>query len=95
MAAERLWVVFSTNLDRDDGLVKVPSPGQLLSEMLTSWLADLPESMAEGRSLVHEGHFEEEVWFHSLELSIEGMMPTINGRFLVQSQERDQQFQEQ
>lgn len=95
MAAERLWVVFSTNLDRDDGLVKVPSPGQLLSEMLKFRLADLPKSMAEGRSLIHEGHFEEEVWFHSLGLSIEGTMPTINGLFIVKSQERDQQFQKQ
>jgi hypothetical protein len=95
VAAERLWVVFPTNLDRDDGLVKVPSPGQLLSEMLIFRLADLPKSMAEGRSLVHEGHFEEEVWFHSLELSIKGIMPTINGLSVVKSQERDQQFQEQ
>jgi hypothetical protein len=46
MAAERFWVVFSANLDRNYGLVKVPSPGQLLSEMLELWFWDLPKGVA-------------------------------------------------
>lgn len=62
--------------------------------MLKNGHMDLPESVAEGRSLVHEGHFEEEVRFHSLGLSIEGMMPTINDFLAVKNQEGDQQFQE-
>jgi hypothetical protein len=65
VAAERFRIVLSTNLDRDDGLIKVPSPGQLLSEVLECWSVDLPECVAESRFLVHVGHFEKKVRFHS------------------------------
>jgi hypothetical protein len=63
MAAEGLRVVFSTDLDRDDGLVKVPSPGQLLSDVLECCVENLPKGVAEGR--FHVRHFDKEVRFHS------------------------------
>lgn len=47
MAAERFWIIFSANFDRDDGLVKVPSPGQSLSEMLELWFWNLPKGVTE------------------------------------------------
>jgi hypothetical protein len=79
VAAEGFRIVFSTNLDRDDGLVKIPSPGQSLSETPQLGFQNLPKGMAEGRSLIHVGHFEKEVRFHSHYSSSADTTPTING----------------
>jgi hypothetical protein len=84
MAAERFWVVFSANLDRNYGLVKVPSPGQLLSEMLELWFWDLPKGVAERR--FHEGHFDEEVRFHSHWPSIADIESTLKGLSAIEKE---------
>jgi hypothetical protein len=46
VTTERFRVFFSTDLDRNNGLVKVPSPGQLLSDVLEYCDDDLPEGVA-------------------------------------------------
>jgi hypothetical protein len=79
VAAERFGVVLSTNFDRNNSLVKVPSPGQLLSEILQLGLGNLPKGVAEGRSLIHVGHFKKEIRFHSHYSSLADTTPTING----------------
>jgi hypothetical protein len=63
VAAEGFGIIFSANFDRDDGLVKVPSPDQPLSKMLEFGSRNLPKGVAESR--FHVRHFDEEVRFHS------------------------------
>ena len=64
MAAERFRIILPTNFDCDNGLVKIPAPGQPLSEMLQFQICNLPKGMAQCRFHV-VGRFDEEVRFHS------------------------------
>jgi hypothetical protein len=79
VAAERFRIVLPTNFNCDDGLVKVPSPGQSLSEMLEVGYGYLPKCMAKSGFLIHVRHFEQKVWFHSKYSLIAEMVPIIKG----------------